>query len=222
MKTPPEKIPQAAIQRLATYLQVLEAMDKDGIDKISSEPLAKACEIQPSQVRKDLAYFGEFGTRGVGYYVPLLIERIKSCLNVNREWRAALVGVGNMGRALLNYQEFRRHGFTIVSAFDCDPFKIGEKVYGLEVFCTKSLAEKVPELGIEIGIITVPPERAQRAATQLVNAGIKGILNYSAARISVPENVHVQYVNFFHQIYTLTFNISNNVPSKASKASKKY
>ena len=147
--------------------------------------------------------------RGVGYYVSYLLEAIKVCLHANREWRAALVGVGNLGRALLNHREFRRRGFTIVAAFDCDPFKIGETAYGLEVYCTKTLVDKVPELDIEIGIITTPPERAQRAATQLVEAGIKGILNYSAARISVPDTVFVEYVDFFHQIYSLTFNISN-------------
>ena len=150
-----EHIPRATIQRLATYLQVLEAMDKDGVQVISSEPLSRACDVNASQVRKDLAYFGEFGVRGVGYYVSYLLEVIKACLNANREWRACLVGVGNMGRALLNYSEFRRHGFTIVGAFDCDPFKIGEKLYGMEVYCTKTLVEKVPALGIEIGIITV-------------------------------------------------------------------
>ncbi len=203
-----EHIPRATIQRLATYLQVLEAMHKEGVQVISSEPLSRACDVNASQVRKDLAYFGEFGVRGVGYYVSYLLEAIKVCLHANREWRAALVGVGNLGRALLNHREFRRRGFTIV-AVDCDPFKIGETAYGLEVYCTKTLMERVPELSIEIGIITTPPERAQRAATQLAEAGIKGILNYSAARISVPDNIFVEYVDFFHQIYSLTFNISN-------------
>ena len=204
-----EHIPRATIQRLATYLQVLEAMHKEGVQVISSEPLSRACDVNASQVRKDLAYFGEFGVRGVGYYVSYLLEAIKVCLHANREWRAALVGVGNLGRALLNHREVRRRGFTIVAAFDCDPFKIGETAYGLEVYCTKTLMERVPELNIEIGIITTPPERAQRAASQLVEAGIKGILNYSAARISVPDTVFVEYVDFFHQIYSLTFNISN-------------
>ena len=204
-----EHIPRATIQRLATYLQVLEAMHKEGVQVISSEPLSRACDVNASQVRKDLAYFGEFGVRGVGYYVSYLLEAIKVCLHANREWRAALVGVGNLGRALLNHREFRRRGFTIVAAFDCDPFKIGETAYGLEVYCTKTLMERVPELNIEIGIITTPPERAQRAASQLVEAGIKGILNYSAASISVPDTVFVEYVDFFHQIYSLTFNISN-------------
>ena len=204
-----EHIPRATIQRLATYLQVLEAMHKEGVQVISSEPLSRACDVNASQVRKDLAYFGEFGVRGVGYYVSYLLEAIKVCLHDNREWRAALVGVGNLGRALLNHREFRRRGFTIVAAFDCDPFKIGETAYGLEVYCTKTLMERVPELNIEIGIITTPPERAQRAASQLVEAGIKGILNYSAARISVLDTVFGEYVDFFHQIYSLTFNISN-------------
>ena len=204
-----EHIPRATIQRLATYLQVLEAMHKEGVQVISSEPLSRACDVNASQVRKDLAYFGEFGVRGVGYYVSYLLEAIKVCLHANREWRAALVGVGNLGRALLNHREFRRRGFTIVAAFDCDPFKIGETAYGLEVYCTKTLMERVPELNIEIGIITTPPERAQRAASQLVEAGIKGILNYSAARISVPDTVFVEYVDFFHQLYSLTSNFSN-------------
>lgn len=205
-----EHIPRATIHRLATYLQVLETMHKDGVQVISSEPLSRACDVNASQVRKDLAYFGEFGVRGVGYYVAYLLEAIKACLYANREWRACLVGVGNLGRALLNHREFRRRGFSIVSAFDCDPFKIGETVYGLEVYCSKTMPERIPSLNIEIGIITTPAERAQRAANQLVEAGIKGILNFAPARISVPDTVFVEYVDFFHQIYGLTFNISTS------------
>lgn len=212
MTQPPksEHIPRATIQRLTTYLQVLESMHKDGVQVISSEPLSRACDVNASQVRKDLAYFGEFGVRGVGYYVSYLLEAIKVCLYANREWRATLVGVGNLGRALLNHREFRRRSFSIVAAFDCDPFKIGETVYGLEVYCSKTMPEKLPELDVEIGIITTPPERAQRAANHLIDAGIKGILNFSAARITAPEHVHVEYVDFFHQIYSLTFNISTD------------
>lgn len=208
MTTKNEHIPQATIRRLTTYLQVLENMKKDNIDVTSSEPLAVACDVNASQVRKDLAYFGEFGVRGVGYYVEYLIEAIRACLHANREWRAALIGVGNLGRALLNHQEFRRRGLTIVGAFDCDPFKIGETVYGLEVLCSKNLQTKVPELGIELGIITTPPERVQRAADQLIQAGVKGILNFTSARIVAPDNIFVEYVDFFHQIYSLTFHIS--------------
>ncbi len=206
-----DHIPRATIQRLTIYLQVLETMKKNNINITSSEPLAQACDVNASQVRKDLAYFGEFGVRGVGYYVDYLLNAIRDSLHANREWRAALIGVGNLGRALLNHQEFRRKGINIVGAFDCDPFKIGEAVYGQEIFCTKTLKDKVPELNIELGIITTPPERIQRAADQLIEAGVKGILNFTSARITTPNNVFVEYVDFFNQIYTLTFNISTKL-----------
>ncbi len=206
--TKSEHIPRATIQRLAVYMQVLENLQREGIEVISSEPLAKACNVNASQIRKDLAYFGEFGVRGVGYNVKRLILSITSALGANREWRTVLIGVGNLGRALLNHKEFQLRGFNIVGAFDCDPFKIGEEISGLEVFCTRRLKERVGEEGVEIGIITTPPERAQRAANYLIDAGIKGILNYAPARITVPDDVFVEYVDFFHHLYALSFNIT--------------
>ncbi len=203
-----ERIPRATIQRLAVYVQVLENLMREGTQVISSEMLAKACSVNPSQIRKDLAYFGEFGVRGVGYYVQDLNSSIKRSLGVDRIWNAALVGVGNLGRALLNHKEFRLRGFNIIAAFDCDPFKIGEEVSGLEVQCTKRLKDKVDQLGIEVGVITTPPERAQRAANHLVNAGITGLLSFAPARITVPDNVFVEYVDFFHHLYSLAFNLT--------------
>lgn len=203
-----EHIPRATIERLAVYIQVLERFMAEDTKVISSETLAKACSVNPSQIRKDLAYFGEFGVRGVGYYVEDLTSSIKHSLGVDRVWRTAIVGVGNLGRALLNHKEFKRRGFHIVGAFDCDPFKIGEEIIGLEVICTKRLKDKVHSLGIEIGIITTPPERAQRAANHIVEAGITGILNYAPARIDVPDHVHVEYVDFFHHLYALALNIT--------------
>lgn len=198
-------IPRATIQRLATYIQVLESFSRDGVEVISSNPLAEACGVNGSQVRKDLAYFGEFGVRGVGYNVNSLIRSIRAALGVDREWKMALIGVGNLGRALLNHGEFRARGFIIVGIFDCDPFKIGEEVHGLEVKCTDELKYYTDELGIEIGVITTPPERAQRAAQHAIDAGIKSILNFAPARIKVPNDVHVEYVDFFHHLYALAF-----------------
>ncbi|THB72002.1 MAG: redox-sensing transcriptional repressor Rex [Desulfovibrio sp.] len=203
-----DHIPSATIQRLAVYVQVLGWMQRDQVKVVSSEALAKACDVNPSQIRKDLAYFGEFGVRGVGYYVEDLITSIKRSLGVDRVWRTALVGVGNLGRALLNHKEFKARGFHIVGAYDCDPFKIGEVISGLEVMCTKTLSDWVKELDIEIGIITTPPERAQRAANHLIESGVKGILNFAPARITAPENVFVEYVDFFHQLYSLAFSIT--------------
>ncbi len=203
-----EHIPRATIQRLAMYVQVLENLIHDGIQIVSSELLAKACSVNPSQIRKDLAYFGEFGVRGVGYHSQDLLAAIKRSLGVDRIWRAAIVGVGNLGRALLNHKEFKRRGFDIVGAFDCDPFKIGEEFSSLEVQCTRKLPEQVQALQIEIGIVTTPPERAQRAANHLVDAGVKGILNFAPARIVVPETIHVEYVDFCRQLYSLAFHIT--------------
>ena len=205
-----ERIPRATIRRLAVYVQVLESMQRNGVEVISSGPLAEACDVNASQVRKDLAYFGEFGVRGVGYNVVSLIAAIKASLGVDREWRAALIGVGNLCRALLHHAEFKARGFHIVGAFDCDPFKIGEQVYGLEVTCTSDLKSAVDAKGIEIGIITTPPERAQRAADHLIDAGISGILNFAGARIHAPERVVVEYVDFFHYLYALAFSITGS------------
>lgn len=205
-------IPRATIRRLATYVQVLENLARENIEVVTSNPLAEACGVNGSQVRKDLAYFGEFGIRGVGYQVRPLIASITSALGVDREWRMALVGVGNLGRAILNHAEFRARGFNIVGIFDCDPFKIGEKIHGLEVHCTEDLPEMVPDLKIEMGLITTPPERAQKAAQHIIDAGLTSILNFAPARIRVPSWVHVEYVDFFHHLYSLAFKHNPVIP----------
>lgn len=198
-------IPRATIQRLATYVQVLEVFARDGIEIISSNPLAEACGVNGSQVRKDLAYFGEFGVRGVGYNVKSLIKAITGALGVDRKWNMGLVGVGNLGRAILNHSDFGARGFNIIAIFDCDPFKIGETMHGMEVRCTDELKSCASELGLEIGILATPPERAQRAADHIINAGINSILNFAPARIRVPDHVNVEYVDFFNHLYALAF-----------------
>ncbi len=203
-----EKIPRATIQRLAVYLQSLERMLRDGSELISSEMLAQACDVNASQIRKDLTYFGEFGVRGVGYNIKALIQSIKQALGIDKPWNCVLVGVGNMGRALLNHREFGQRHYNIVGAFDCDPFKIGEEVNGMEVVCSRRMAEYIAGKSVQIGIITTPPERAQRAANYLVEAGIKGILNYASTHIFVPDDVFVENVDFFNHLYALSFNIS--------------
>ena len=208
MSTKTDHIPRATIERLSIYLQVLENIQREGVKIISSGPLAAACKVNASQIRKDLTYFGEFGVRGVGYNVPALIQSISKSLGIDHEWNCVLIGVGNLGKALLSHREFSKRGFNIVGAFDCDPFKIGEELSGLEVVCTRRMKERIADLSVRIGIITTPPERAQRAANHLVEAGIKGILNYAPARIFVPEEIHVEYVDFSHHLYSLAFNIS--------------
>lgn len=203
-----EHIPKATIGRLAVYIQVLERLKQEGVEVISSDTLAQACSVNSSQIRKDLAYFGEFGVRGVGYYVPELITSIKQSLGIDRTWNCAIVGVGNLGRAMLRHREFQAKGFHIKVAFDCDPYKIGEIVEGLEVICTRKTKDKLHEMDLEIGMITTPPERAQRAANYLVEAGIKGIINFAPTRIEVPDHIPLEYVDFFDHLYAVAFHIN--------------
>ena len=209
MSAKSERIPRATIHRLATYVQVLEAMFRTGVTVISSRPLAEACDVNASQVRSDLAYFGKFGVRGVGYDVQALIAAIRNSLGVDREWCAGIVGIGNLGRALLHYNEFRHRGFNIVRAFDNDASKLGQQVYGLEVLSTERIKDEVQTSGIELGILTTPPEHAQAAAALLAEAGVRGILNFAPTRITVPSSIFVEYVDFFHYLYTLAFNAAN-------------
>jgi redox-sensing transcriptional repressor len=204
-----DHIPRATIARLSVYMQVLENLLQEGIEVISSGLLAEACGVNASQIRKDLTYFGEFGVRGVGYNARDLIKSISHALGIDHQWNCVLIGVGNLGKALLGHREFAMRGFTIVGAFDCDPFKIGEEFSGLEVICSRRLKERVADLNVRIGMIATPPERAQRAANYLIEANIKGILNYAPARIFVPNGVTVEYVDFFHHLYSLAFNITS-------------
>ncbi len=203
-------IPRATIERLSVYLQVLEKLQAEGVEVISSEPLAQACKVNASQIRKDLTYFGEFGVRGVGYNVVKLIKSITESLGIDQQWNCVLVGVGNLGRALLNHTEFKERRFNIVGAFDCDPFIIGEEISGHEVICTRRLKETIIDMNVRIGIISTPPSRAQRAANYLVEAGIKGILTYAPARLFVPDGIVVEYVDFLQHLYSIAFNITSN------------
>jgi redox-sensing transcriptional repressor len=204
-----DKIPKATIQRMAIYVQVLEELIARKQKVVSSETLARECDVNPSQIRKDLAYFGEFGVRGVGYYTQDLLQAIIHFLGIDQTWNCALVGVGNLGRALLRHEQLRKRGFIIIAAFDCDPFKIGEVVAGHEIVCTRRLKEKRSELKIDIGLITTPPERAQRAANHMVEAGFKGIVNFAPTRIHVPEDVIVNYVDFTNHLISLAFHITH-------------
>ena len=210
-------IPRATIQRLAVYLEVLEKLHDDGITVISSEPLAKACAVNASQIRKDLTYFGEFGVRGVGYNINNLLESIAEALGANQPWNCVLVGAGKLGRALLNHRDFSRRRYHIIGAFDCMPEKVGDQIGGITVQNVQSLKECAVALDAKIGIITTPPAWAQQVADQLVEAGIRGILNFVPARIFVPDHVFVEYVDFFHYLYALSFNIISSPPLPASR-----
>lgn len=203
-----QHIPRATIERLSVYLEILAHLKAEGTEVVSSEQIAVASKSNASQIRKDLAYFGEFGVRGVGYYVKDLMQSITSSLGIDREWRAVLVGIGNMGRALLNHKAITARGYRIVGAFDSDPAKIGTYIDHIEICDIARLPDMVHELNAEIGIIATPPDKAQAAAEYVVKAGLQGILNFASIRLTVPTGVYVEYVDFLHHLYALSFKIS--------------
>lgn len=213
-KLKPTKIPEATIRRLSRYSRCLEEMDEKGERVVSSAQLASRCSVNAAQVRKDLAYFGEFGIRGVGYYVKDLLHDIKRILGLNREWRMAVVGIGNLGSALLSYKDFLKQNYKIVAAFDINPLEVIERVSEktgkpVEVLHISKLKEVARDRRIEIGIITTPPSEAQGVANLLVEAGIRGILNFAPTQIKVPEGFIVKDVFFTNILDNLAYLLSN-------------
>jgi len=201
----PTDIPRAVIQRISIYLRQLERLTVDDVETISSAQLGKAIGSSDAQVRKDLAYFGQFGRRGVGYNVPALARALRTILSLDREWRVALVGAGNIGRALCTYRMFRERGFRIVALFDDDPRKEGCTWGRLKVRPMRDLARVVRNERIELGIIAVPQAGAQAVAEQLIAAGVRGILNFAPIRIHPPGGVEVCSVDLAIELQQLAF-----------------
>ena len=186
-------ISKATIDRMPLYFRTLRQIQEEGVEIISSEELGRRIGVTPEQIRKDLASFGEFGKKGVGYYVEELVSHIRDILGLNRQWNVAIVGVGHLGWALANHQNFRSLGFNLAAIFDVDLSKIGLHINGVEVLHADQMEEVVRERDIHIGIITVPEASAQQVANRLVAAGVRGIWNFAPIRLNVPE--HVQIVN---------------------------
>ena len=201
------KIPEATIVRLSVYSRFLEQADKKGIITISSGEIAEGVGVSPAQVRKDLAYFGEFGTRGVGYNVKDLLRHTLKILGLNAKWPVVVLGAGNLGSALVSYRGFRERGFEIVGVFDNDLSKIGKRLMDLEVLGTEKLEKLIMENNVKIGILTVPASAAQEAANQIINAGVKAILNFAPTVLSVPEDVEVRDIDLSTRLEILTFHL---------------
>jgi redox-sensing transcriptional repressor len=201
------KVPSAAISRLITYLRILEEMEAKGIHRTSSEQLAEEAQVTAFQVRKDLSYFGSYGTRGVGYTVPVLKRELRHILGLNRRWGLCIVGMGRLGSALADYPGFGET-FELRGFFDVDPEKIGKPVGKGVIEPMEALSQRVPGR-IEIALLTVPREAAQEAADQLVRAGIKGILNFAPVVLEVPKEVAVENVDFLAGLTRLAFFILN-------------
>lgn len=209
------KVPEATIRRLSRYSRCLENLIRKGEKVVSSAQLAAHCGVNAAQVRKDLAYFGEFGTRGVGYYANELMHDIKGILGLNKEWRMAIVGIGNLGSALLLYKDFLKQNYKIVAAFDIDPPKVIGRVSEklgkpIEILHPDRMKEVVRERNVEVGIITTPASEAQNVANQMVDAGIKGVLNFAPAQLHVPEGFIVKNVFFTTVLDNLAYLLSSN------------
>jgi len=200
-----KQIPKAVIKRLSLYARALQIMSVNRIERISSRELGEALAINPAQVRKDLAYFGQFGVPGFGYFVEDLRKQIKAILGTDRVVRIALVGVGNLGQALLSYATFRQEGFRIVAAFDSDKRKAGGERAGVHIYHSDDLATKLKELAVDIVILAVPAPAAQSLAETIVGAGIQAILNFVPIRLVVPAHVKVHYVDLTIEIESLTY-----------------
>jgi redox-sensing transcriptional repressor len=199
------KIPEMTVRRLSIYSRCLAQLEEDGIGTISSQALAERFNLNSAQVRKDLAYFGEFGVRGIGYDVPGLKAELQRILNLDRDWPVALVGFGNLGSALFHYRGFAKQGFRIAAIFDDDPAKIGRVVAGVPILSTRDLGRAVNAHGLQIGIVAVPAEAAQIVVDALVEAGVKAILNFAPSRLKAGRNVRLKHVDLSIELETLSF-----------------
>lgn len=203
------KVSESTIRRLSLYYRSLVGFEKEKCKTVSSKDLAKEGRLTPAQVRKDLSFFGSFGTRGLGYPVQELKDKIARILGLNRTWSVALVGVGNVGSALVSYKEFPKQGFNIKLLFDNDQRKINKNHKGITVSDVADLPLKLKEHKIDMVILAVPAAAAQMVADDVVSAGVKSILNFAPAHIQVPSDVTLRSVNMAMELEHLSFSLVN-------------
>jgi redox-sensing transcriptional repressor len=204
-----DSIPSATISRLVTYLRILSEFEREGINRTSSEELAEKAQVSAFQVRKDLAYFGRFGTRGLGYTVLVLRRELQRILGLNRRWNAVIIGMGRLGQALADYPGFSEYDFELKGLFDVSPNVVGQTMRGLTVKHSDELEAVVRMHNVDMGFITVPVERAQEVADHLVRVGVKGILNFAPTVLEVPDDAVVEPVDFLAGMKRLAFYILN-------------
>ena len=203
------EIPRKAIYRLSLYLRCLVRLKSNNIRTVSSDALAKVAGVKSTQLRKDLTYFGQFGTRGLGYDVELLAGMISDLLGTNSLQPVVLIGVGNLGLALLSYRGFEREGFEIVAAFDIDPHRGRNKAITQPIYPMEKLRDVIQERSIKMAIVTVPAAAAQEVTNTLVQSLITGILNFAPIVLDVPEDVMVNNVNLAIELENLSYFIQS-------------
>ena len=199
------EIPDIVIGRLPVYLRALSLMVAAGQEITSSHELGEKLGISSAQIRKDLSHFGEFGKQGTGYRITHLIEQLRRILKVDREWPVALIGIGDVGQALIRYGGFRDRGFRIALAFDADPAKVGQPIGDLAIQDIATLPEVVREHNVQIAMIAAPAKAAQEIAELCVKGGICAILNYAPINLAVPADVRVQYIDPVTHLQRMTY-----------------
>ncbi len=215
---PGRQAPKAAVGRVSLYLRQLEAYLDQGLTTISSSQLGKPLGITDAQVRKDLAFFGQFGCPGIGYRADELSETLRRILGIDRDWPTALVGLGHLGQALSRYRGFANRRFQIVALFDNDPSKVGQVYDGLEVRPLDELCTTIAQRGVLLALLAVPAAAAQDVAEVLAAAGITGILNFAPRSLVVPARVSVVNVDLSVQLEHLAYKVQNTGPSGVSSA----
>ncbi len=198
-------IPEATVARLPVYLRSLVELSEARVATVSSERLAEMAGVNAAKVRKDLSYLGSYGTRGVGYDVEFLAFQMSRELGLTQEWPVVIVGIGNLGQALANYRGFDERGFPVAALVDADPTKVGERIGQLIVRGLDDLARTVEELEVSIGVIATPAGSAQEVANALVEAGVRSILNFAPAVVTVPDGVSVRKVDLAIELQILSF-----------------
>ena len=200
-----KKIPDIIIGRLPVYLRALQRMSEMGLKTTSSQELGEHVGISAAQIRKDISQFGEFGKQGTGYSIQFLLDKLREILKVDRIWDMVVVGAGDVGHAVVNYQGFQDRGFHVVAIFDNDKQKVGKTLGGFTVEDTEVMGERIKALGVKIAMLTVPAPAAQEVADLLVQAGVKAILNYAPISLNVPNNVKVQYIDPSTHLQRMTY-----------------
>jgi redox-sensing transcriptional repressor len=203
-----DAIPDPAVRRLSLYLRQLEAFKRKDRRTISSKQLGESLGLTDAQVRKDLAYFGQFGHPGIGYRVDDLIGQVKRILGTDKTWNVLLVGAGNLGRALLAYKGFDVKGFRLAAVFDNDPGQIGRKHGPFLIQSMTDLQPTIQKQNIRLAIVAVPADHAQEVANQLVKAGVRGILNFAPVSLTVPPDIALNSVDLAVQLEQLSFQVN--------------
>lgn len=199
------EIPDIVIGRLPLYLRALTRLQQEGRDVTSSHELGRHLGISSAQIRKDLSHFGGFGKQGTGYQIEFLVDKLRQVLQVDREWKVAVVGAGDLGSAISHYGGFSHRGFRISWLFDADPNKIGKQMGNLTVLPIDKLEATITENQCQIAMIAVPAEYAQDVTNRLVKSGVKAILNYAPISVNVPDSVMVQYIDPVSHLQHMTY-----------------